>query len=104
LNAQHLSWDDRPSAERDDGPSDAIGASLDCAAETARAHVLQALRQIRRGLDGLTIPRAEWRSRERRHDGRALTNKRSGLRGTGEVDVGFGVGLPSRAVAGRRGA
>ena len=30
---------------------DAIGASLQCSAETARAHVFQALRKIRRGLD-----------------------------------------------------
>jgi RNA polymerase sigma-70 factor (ECF subfamily) len=34
----------------------AIGASLDCAAETARVHVLRALEQMRRGLDGLTGP------------------------------------------------
>lgn len=30
---------------------DAIGASLACSAETARAHVFQALRKIRQGLD-----------------------------------------------------
>jgi RNA polymerase sigma-70 factor (ECF subfamily) len=30
---------------------DAIGESLSCSAETARAHVFQALRKIRRGLD-----------------------------------------------------
>jgi RNA polymerase sigma-70 factor (ECF subfamily) len=33
---------------------EAIGASLDCSAESARAHVFQALRKIRRGLDDLT--------------------------------------------------
>jgi RNA polymerase sigma-70 factor (ECF subfamily) len=31
---------------------DAIGQSLGCSAETARAHVFQALRKIRQGLDG----------------------------------------------------
>jgi RNA polymerase sigma-70 factor (ECF subfamily) len=31
---------------------DAIGKSLGCSADTARAHVFQALRKIRRGLDG----------------------------------------------------
>jgi RNA polymerase sigma-70 factor (ECF subfamily) len=30
-----------------------IGAGLDCSAESARAHVFQALRKIRRGLDAL---------------------------------------------------
>ena len=38
---------------------DAIGASLDCSAERARAHVFQALRQIRRGLDGLALRKVE---------------------------------------------
>ena len=33
---------------------DAIGSSLKCSAESARAHVFQALRKIRRGLDELT--------------------------------------------------
>lgn len=32
---------------------DAIARSLDCSAESARAHVFQALRKIRRGLPGL---------------------------------------------------
>jgi RNA polymerase sigma-70 factor (ECF subfamily) len=32
---------------------DAIGASLGCSAESARAHVFQALKKIRRALDGL---------------------------------------------------
>ena len=32
---------------------EAIGESLACTAETARAHVFQALRKIRRGLDDL---------------------------------------------------
>jgi RNA polymerase sigma-70 factor (ECF subfamily) len=32
---------------------EAIGASLHCSPETARAHVFQALKKIRRGLDGL---------------------------------------------------
>jgi RNA polymerase sigma factor (sigma-70 family) len=36
---------------------DAIGESLDCSPESARAHVFQALRKIRRGLDGLAPPR-----------------------------------------------
>ena len=31
---------------------DVIGASLECSAETARAHVFQALRKIRRALEG----------------------------------------------------
>jgi DNA-directed RNA polymerase specialized sigma24 family protein len=31
---------------------DAIGQSLGCSAESARAHVFQALRKIRQGLDG----------------------------------------------------
>lgn len=31
---------------------EAIGQSLNCSAESARAHVFQALRKIRRGLDG----------------------------------------------------
>jgi hypothetical protein len=35
---------------------DAIGASLDCSAERAQAHVVQALRTIRHGLDGLGPP------------------------------------------------
>jgi RNA polymerase sigma-70 factor (ECF subfamily) len=36
---------------------DAIGASLACSAESARAHVFQALRKIRRGLDdGAHVP------------------------------------------------
>lgn len=38
---------------------EAIGASIDCSAETARAHVFQALRKIRRGLDGLAIVHTE---------------------------------------------
>ncbi|MCI0546090.1 MAG: RNA polymerase sigma factor [Candidatus Rokubacteria bacterium] len=40
---------------------DAIAASLDCSAESARAHVFQALRKIRQGLDGLALPGAETR-------------------------------------------
>src|SRR5262245_20219769 len=32
---------------------EAIGTSLDCSAESARAHVFQALKKIRRGLDDL---------------------------------------------------
>jgi len=38
---------------------EAIGASIDCSAETARAHVFQALKKIRRGLDGLAIVHTE---------------------------------------------
>jgi RNA polymerase sigma-70 factor (ECF subfamily) len=34
---------------------DAIGQSLDCSTESARAHVFQALRKIRRGLGDLAI-------------------------------------------------
>ena len=41
---------------------DAIGASLDCSAETARAHVFQALRKIRRGLDDVAIASTEPRT------------------------------------------
>lgn len=37
----------------------AIGASLHCSEESARAHVFQALRKIRRGLDGLIPVRTE---------------------------------------------
>jgi RNA polymerase sigma-70 factor (ECF subfamily) len=36
-----------------------IGASLDCSAESARAHVFQALRKIRRGLDALAPAHTE---------------------------------------------
>ena len=37
----------------------AIGKSLDCSAESARAHVFQALRKIRRGLDDLDVVHTE---------------------------------------------
>jgi RNA polymerase sigma factor (sigma-70 family) len=82
---------------------DAIGASLDCAAETARAHVLQALRQIRCGLDGLTAPGQSGGPGSAGTTGRTLTSDRMS-RGMGGLDVGFGVGRPSRAAASRRGA
>lgn len=36
-----------------------IGTSLGCSAESARAHVFQALRKIRRGLDDVAIARTE---------------------------------------------
>ena len=35
---------------------DAIGQSLDCSAESARAHVFQALRKIRQSLNGHELP------------------------------------------------
>jgi RNA polymerase sigma-70 factor (ECF subfamily) len=35
---------------------DAIGQSLDCSAESARAHVFQALRKIRQSLNGHVLP------------------------------------------------
>jgi RNA polymerase sigma-70 factor (ECF subfamily) len=38
---------------------DLIGQSLDCSAETARAHVFQALRKIRTTLDGHALPLVE---------------------------------------------
>lgn len=38
---------------------DAIGTSLECSGETARAHVFQALRKIRRGLDDAAAPPTE---------------------------------------------
>ena len=38
---------------------EAIGESLGCSAESARAHVFQALKKIRRGLDALAIPHME---------------------------------------------
>jgi RNA polymerase sigma-70 factor (ECF subfamily) len=38
---------------------DAIGASLDCSAESARAHVFQALKKIRRGLDDVALGHTE---------------------------------------------
>lgn len=38
---------------------DAIGASLACSAESARAHVFQALRKIRRAVDDLTTVQTE---------------------------------------------
>jgi RNA polymerase sigma-70 factor (ECF subfamily) len=38
---------------------DAIGAAIGCSAETARAHVFQALRKIRQGLDRHELPRTE---------------------------------------------
>lgn len=38
---------------------DAIGEALGCSAESARAHVFQALRKIRQSLDGHELPRTE---------------------------------------------
>jgi DNA-directed RNA polymerase specialized sigma24 family protein len=38
---------------------DAIGRSLDCSAESARAHVFQALRKIRQGLDDIDVVQTE---------------------------------------------
>jgi RNA polymerase sigma-70 factor (ECF subfamily) len=38
---------------------DAIGQSLECSAESARAHVFQALRKIRQGLDDLDVVHTE---------------------------------------------
>jgi RNA polymerase sigma-70 factor (ECF subfamily) len=38
---------------------EAIGAALSCSAESARAHVFQALRKIRQGLDHHELPRTE---------------------------------------------
>ena len=38
---------------------DAIGESLDCSPESARAHVFQALRKIRQSLNGHELPHAE---------------------------------------------
>ena len=38
---------------------DAVGQGLGCSAETARAHVFQALRKIRQGLDQHELPRTE---------------------------------------------
>jgi len=38
---------------------EAIGKSLECSAESARAHVFQALRKIRLGLDDLDVVRTE---------------------------------------------
>ena len=38
---------------------DAIGKSLECSGESARAHVFQALRKIRRGLDDLEVVHTE---------------------------------------------
>jgi RNA polymerase sigma-70 factor (ECF subfamily) len=38
---------------------EAIGASLSCSAESARAHVFQALRKIRRGVDDLITAHTE---------------------------------------------
>lgn len=37
----------------------AIGQSLQCSADTARAHVFQALRKVRRSLNGWELPPAE---------------------------------------------
>jgi RNA polymerase sigma-70 factor (ECF subfamily) len=42
-----------------DLPYDEIGRGLDCSAESARAHVFQAFRKIRAGLDGHARPRRE---------------------------------------------
>ena len=36
---------------------EAIGQSLDCSPDSARAHVFQALRKIRRSLNGYELPR-----------------------------------------------
>lgn len=38
---------------------DAIGRSLECSPDTARAHVFQALRKVRRGLDAMAGERTE---------------------------------------------
>ena len=38
---------------------DAIGKSLECSAESARAHVFQALKKIRQGLDDLDVVHTE---------------------------------------------
>jgi RNA polymerase sigma-70 factor, ECF subfamily len=38
---------------------DAIARSLDCSADSARAHVFQALKKIRQELHGLALPRME---------------------------------------------
>jgi DNA-directed RNA polymerase specialized sigma24 family protein len=38
---------------------EAIARSLECSAESARAHVFQALRKIRRDLEGAAQPRME---------------------------------------------
>lgn len=38
---------------------DAIGQNLDCSAESARAHVFQALKKIRQGLNGHELPHME---------------------------------------------
>ncbi|MGH7278154.1 MAG: RNA polymerase sigma factor [Candidatus Rokuibacteriota bacterium] len=38
---------------------DEIGRSLECSAEAARAHVFQAFRKIRHGLEGHALPRPE---------------------------------------------
>jgi RNA polymerase sigma-70 factor (ECF subfamily) len=38
---------------------EAIARSLECSAESARAHVFQALRKIRRDLEGAALPRME---------------------------------------------
>jgi RNA polymerase sigma-70 factor, ECF subfamily len=40
---------------------DAIGQSLQCSADTARAHVFQALRKVRLGLNGRELPDTEGR-------------------------------------------
>jgi RNA polymerase sigma-70 factor, ECF subfamily len=81
----------------------AIGASLDCAAETARAYVLEALRQIRRSLDGLPEPRKSGHPAGATMTGRTPTSDQVS-RGMDGVDVGVGVGMPSRPAASRRGA
>jgi RNA polymerase sigma-70 factor (ECF subfamily) len=52
---QHLAFTMRKIHDLD---YDAIGQSLDCSAESARAHVFQALRKIRRGLGELAIAQA----------------------------------------------
>ena len=43
---------------------EAIGVSLGCSADSARAHVFQALKKIRRGLDGMSPVEAGPRSTE----------------------------------------
>jgi DNA-directed RNA polymerase specialized sigma24 family protein len=45
---------------------EAIGASLDYSAESARTHVLEAMRKIRRGLTALTDPKRRLRVAARR--------------------------------------
>jgi RNA polymerase sigma-70 factor, ECF subfamily len=60
----------------------AIGACLDCSAETARTLVLEAMREIRRGVEGFPAEGDSHRGRDDRHDDRQHSISPDHLRGS----------------------